>query len=115
VFAQINPEGTATQLGKYQLVFEAIVNPPALTATGTFEFVAADGATLFGEFVGESSPTATPGVNAFVEVAVITGGTGRFAGATGGFQVDRLGWLSDTGTLVTVGEFDGTISLRGNP
>jgi hypothetical protein len=108
VYAQIDAEGTATQIGKYQLVFKAIVNPSTLTATGTFEIVAADGATLFGEFVGESSPTATPGVNAFVEVAVITDGTGRFAGATGGFRTERL---LDTATLQTIGTFKGAISL----
>jgi hypothetical protein len=48
-----------------------------------------------------------------VETAIILGGTGRFAGATGGFQTARTAWLSDTGTLVTVGDFEGTISAPG--
>ena len=112
-YAQINAAGKATQLGQYELVIRANLSPGAPAATGTFEFVAANGDTLTGEFIGERFPTEIPGVDAFVETAIITGGTGRFAGATGGFRTARTAWLSDTGTLVTVGAFEGTISTPG--
>jgi hypothetical protein len=113
VYAELHITGNATQLGQYELVIKANLGPGADVATGTFEFVAANGDTLTGEFIGHRFPTEIPGVNAFVETAIILGGTGRFAGATGGFQTARTAWLSDTGTLVTVGDFEGTISAPG--
>jgi hypothetical protein len=77
-----------------------------------YQFVAANGDTLTGLFTGISTPTATPGVNEIVETASITGGTGRFAGATGDFTVERL---FDTATLLTIGAFEGTISAPTGP
>jgi hypothetical protein len=112
VAAEVVMTGSATHLGQYELLLAAIVNvnDPVRTSIGTFQFVASDGDTLTGEFTGISMPTATPGINAIVETAIITGGTGRFAGATGGFIVERL---FDTATLMTVGAFEGTISPTG--
>jgi hypothetical protein len=110
VYAQINASGNATQLGQYELILRANFGQKPF---GTFEFVAANGDTLTGEFSAQRFPTEIPGVDLFVETAVILGGTGRFAGATGGFQTARIAWLSDTGTLVTVGDFEGTISVPG--
>jgi hypothetical protein len=120
-FTLIDPEhatgetdftGEATHLGQCQLVLTAIVtlNDPVRTAVGNFQFVAANGDTLTGTFTGISTPTATPGVNQIVETSIITGGTGRFAGATGGFTTTRL---IDFATLLTVGSFEGTISSPG--
>jgi hypothetical protein len=43
-----------------------------------------------------------------VETARITGGTGRFAGATGGFIMKRV---VDLSSPFTSGTFEGTISL----
>ena len=51
-----------------------------------------------------------PGVLYIVETAIITGGTGRFAGATGSFTVERL---FDTVAGTITGSFEGTISSRG--
>jgi hypothetical protein len=108
--AEVDTTGEATHLGQYELVLTATVavNDPTRTAIGTFEFVAANGDTLTGVFTGISTPTATPGINQIVETAIITGGTGRFAGASGGFTTDRL---IDMATLLTIGSFEGTISL----
>jgi hypothetical protein len=99
--------GQSTQLGKYDLVITAIANPQAMMAEGTYEFVAANGDTVTADFIGAGGPTEIPGVVLRIETATITGGTGRFAGATGSFEVVRL---FDTATLLTVGEFGGTIS-----
>lgn len=109
VAAEVVITGNATHLGQYELLLAATVNvnDPVRTSIGTFQFVAADGDTLTGEFTGISMPTATRGVNAIVETAIITEGTGRFAGPTGGFIVERL---FDTATLLTIGAFEGTIS-----
>ena len=51
-----------------------------------------------------------PGVLYIVETATIAGGTGRFAGATGAFTVQRL---NDTTSGTTIGSFEGTISSPG--
>jgi hypothetical protein len=111
--AEVDMTGEATHLGQYELVFTATVavNDPTRTAIGTFQFVAANGDTLTGAFTGISRPTATPGINEIVETAIITGGTGRFAGATGSFTTDRL---FDTANLLTIGSFEGTISTTGS-
>jgi hypothetical protein len=108
----VDAAGNATQLGSFTLAIPHTVNLATMTSTGSYEFVAANGDTLSADFTGEVSQTATPGVLAAVESATITGGTGRFAGATGGFTVERL----VDGTTVprtTAGSFKGTISSPG--
>ena len=52
----------------------------------------------------------TPTVVSIVEIAVITGGTGRFADATGSFIVTRS---FDFATGLTTGSFKGTIFSPG--
>jgi len=64
---------------------------------------------VYAEFTGIATPTATPGVLYIEETATITGGTGRFANATGSFSVER--WY-DTIAATTIGSFEGTISSR---
>ena len=55
-------------------------------STGAATFTAANGDTLTTTVVGRATPT-TPGVLSIVEDYTITGGTGRFAGATGTFTL----------------------------
>jgi hypothetical protein len=106
----VEAAGNATHLGQFSLAIPHVVNRATRTAVGSYEFTAANGDTLFADFTGQSAPTATPGVLSIVEIATITGGTGRFAGATGGFISERL-FDSIAGT--TIGSFEGTISSRG--
>ena len=106
----VNATGNATHLGQFTLAIPHIVNRANGTATGSYQFVAANGDTLTANFNGKAMPTATPGVLYIVETAAITGGTGRFAGATGGFVSERL---YNTVTGKTVGSFAGTISAPG--
>jgi hypothetical protein len=99
--------GNATHLGRFTLTGPHRVNlAAAATAVGTFEFTAANGDTLKAPFTGLGTPTATPGIASIVETATITGGTGRFAGATGSFIVERI---VDLINLQTTGSFEGTI------
>lgn len=102
--------GNATLLGRFTMEAPHRVNTGTGGAIGAVAFTAANGDVLTADFTGASSPTATPGVFAIVETATITGGTGRFAGATGSFIVERL---VDLGTLLTTGSFAGTISSPG--
>ena len=110
VSALVNATGNATQLGQFTLAIPHIVNRATGTATGSYQFTAANGDRLTASFTGKATPTATPGVLAIVETATITGGTGRFTGATGGFTCQRL---FNTITGRTVGSFAGTISAPG--
>jgi hypothetical protein len=113
--ALVNATGNATHLGQFTLAIPHLVtraNGPANggTAVGTYQFVAANGDRLTASFNGQAKPTSTPGVLAIVETATITGGTGRFAGATGSFTCMRL---YDMVAGKTTGSFAGTISAPG--
>jgi hypothetical protein len=100
--------GEATHLGRFTLKGPHRVNLATIpvTAIGTFEFTAANGDTLTASFTGMGTPSATPGISSIVETATITGGTGRFVGASGNFIVERS---VDLVTLTTTGSFQGTI------
>jgi hypothetical protein len=105
----IQATGTATQLGHFTLDVPHLVNTVTHIATGSYEFTAANGDTLYAEFTGLATPTDVPGVLYIEETATIKGGTGRFAGATGSFVVERL---FDRIALTTTGSFEGTISTH---
>jgi hypothetical protein len=110
----VDASGNATQLGSFTLAIPHIVDISTTpqTSYGTYEFVAANGDQLFATFTGEVGPSGTPGVLVAKETATITGGTGRFAGATGGFTITRF---VDTTSVprTTFGSFEGTISSPG--
>ena len=106
----VNATGNATHLGRFTLAIPHMVNRANRSATGTYQFVAANGDTLTASFSGKATPTATRGVLSIVEAATITGGTGRFAGATGSFTCVRL---FNTVIGTTAGSFNGTISVPG--
>ena len=103
----VEADGNATQLGRFTVEIPHVVVPP--NGAGFYHFVAANGDTLTAEFTGVSAPAA-PGFLYIVETATITGGTGRFAGATGSFVCERL---YDIAAGTTIGYFDGTISRPG--
>ena len=109
VAVEVTATGNATQLGKFTLSILATVNRTTRVATGAFEFVAANGDTVFGTLTGQSTLTA-PGVLTIEETFTITGGTGRFADATGSFTGTRFKNLI---TNETIGVFEGTISSTG--
>ena len=107
VSARVESTGNATQLGQFTLEIPHVVNRADRTAVGTYEFTAANGDRLSAGFIGKATPTATPGILYIEETATITGGTGRFAGATGSFTAERM---FDTVAGTTSGSFNGTIS-----
>jgi hypothetical protein len=111
-FASVLLEGSgaASQLGRFTLLAPHIVNQATQTAEGTYVFTAADGSTLTATLSGSAS-LAGPGVLAISEEATITGGTGRFEGATGSFSTERTFFLA---TGQTHGSFEGWISTPGS-
>ena len=110
VSVEIEGTGNATQLGQFTVSVPHLVNRSTGTLVGSYEFTAANGDTLTADFVGRSMPSGVPRVLFVMETATITGGTGRFAGATGSFTTERL---VDTTTGTVIGSFEGTISSPG--
>jgi hypothetical protein len=106
----VDGTGIATHLGLFTVTIPHCLTKATKSTIGSYYFTAANGDTLSANFSGQASLTSTPGVLFEVENATITGGTGRFAGATGGFTVERL---ADTIALTTIGSFYGTISSPG--
>ena len=79
-------EGEATHIGHYTMVGDFVVDVRLGTATGLFTLTAANGDKLFLDMQGSGVPTdPTKTVAKFT----VTGGTGRFEGATGSFTADN--------------------------
>ena len=100
--------GEAAHLGRYTLAASEDIN--ALTGAvtnGSFTMTAANGDTVSGTYSGQ----ALPGLVGYVVSGPITGGTGRFAGATG-----FLVWHGtvDPAALTFADEITGTISSVGS-
>jgi hypothetical protein len=105
----ITGTGEATQLGRFTVDVPHLVNQATRVGAGSYRFTAANGDTLTADFSGQATPVA-PGVLSITETAVITGGTGRFAGATGEFTAERTFFLASG---VVRGSLSGTISSPG--
>lgn len=108
MFVDTIGSGNATHLGRFTVTWEFTVNLLNGAGIGSAHFIAANGDSLFTESLGQGDSTETPGVNRVVEAHTIKGGTGRFAGATGSFTLERLVNLA---TGVTAGSFEGTIAF----
>ena len=106
LFVEGSGAGNATLLDQFTVAYDAEVNLVTRMKTGCIELVAANGVRVFADVVGQSTPTGNPDVVVIVEIDTITGGTGRFANATGSFVLERL---LDQGTGSTSGSFEGTI------
>jgi hypothetical protein len=109
MFAEASASGNATHLGRYTMTSEFEVNLVTLAGSGFADFIAANGDSLFTEVAGQASPTGNADVLFIVETFTITGGTGRFAGATGSFTGERL---LDTVSKISSGSLDGTIGIH---
>ena len=103
--------GTATHLGRFTFVndFTLDFNVEALAGLEQMTLTAANGDVLTATAVGQGVPTGDGATLDTFESATITGGTGRFAGATGSFILRRV-LVEATG--ISAGSFTGTISLR---
>ena len=97
--------GTATYLGSYTEHVTELINIPTGSSTGDATFTAANGDTLLATVAGQATRT-SPTTLSIVEVYTITGGTGRFAGATGTFTLNST---LDLTTGVSTGTFTGAI------
>jgi hypothetical protein len=111
VAVRIEATGTATYLGRFTLEAPHTVNQATLTAVGTYLITAANGDTITADLAGTAVMVSPPNVVAITETATVTGGTGRFEGATGSIEVERI---FDRSTGVTTGTLEGWISRPGS-
>src|SRR5215469_18056318 len=103
--------GNASHMGRFTGTAEFVLDACNLTYVGSYVFTAANGDSISGPFVGSLTPTTVPGVFDNTESAFITGGTGRFANATGTFNLGGQINLN-TGTFSL--PWEGTISTVGS-
>jgi hypothetical protein len=97
--------GTTTYLGNYTEHITVQVNVLTGHGIGAATFTAANGDTLTAIVDGQATP-ASPGVLSIIEAYTITGGTGRFADATGTFMLESI---LTPATGVSSGTFSGAI------
>jgi len=105
VLLTVLAEGKATHLGRFAREEMVLFNPATGTLSGLVVYTAANGDQLFGSVVGGfiSANTATG-------TYVFTGGTGRFANASGGAE---FAISTPDGIHFSV-EFKGTLSSVGS-
>lgn len=106
----ISGAGKAVRIGKY--TYRATECFGGSAYSGAFTMTAARGDALVGIYNGTVGPTNDPNVATYDQDAVVTGGIGRFAGATGEFHVRGLANLA-TGEYSQ--ELSGTVSRPRKP
>ena len=82
--------GNATQLGSFTIRYQVEINLLDLSSTESAEFIGTNGDLIRAEAVGQATENRTPGMLNVVDIYKITGGTGRFSGASGTFTLNRL-------------------------
>ncbi len=108
LFVHGDGSGNATHLGRYSVQYDVSVDLLSGGGPASIQMVAANGDAIFATGIGQGNPTETPDVSMIVETYTITGGSGRFAGASGNFTVQRL---VNINTGITSGLFSGNIVI----
>jgi hypothetical protein len=104
VVLDVTGTGDATQLGNYSAHYRECFDPATGAVTdGSLTLTAANGDTVFGTYSGQVFPTGDQNVIVFEDPGVITGGTGRFAGAGGTVSASGVANLA-------TGEYRATLS-----
>ena len=101
--------GNASHLGHFGMTYELTGDLLTHDTSGSAVFTAANGDQLFTDVVGHGTANGDNTAASVVEIHTITGGTGRFAEATGSF-IRTL--LLDLVTGADAGSFDGTLVLH---
>ena len=108
IYTADSGSGTATHLGRFTMTATEAVDLASMTVrNGTFTLTAANRDTVSGTYSG----TILPGLVGYHVSGPITGGSGRFAGATGEIIFDGT---FDPVTLTGSDVISGTISSVGS-
>lgn len=102
----LDGSGTASHLGRYAVAADFKITLATASSVGLMTFTTANGDRFTATMAGHAVPT--DGGARITETATITGGTGRFADATGTLAILRL---ENHATGVSTGSFDGTINF----
>lgn len=110
--ANSNGNGTASRLGPFTYTEKANVDLATGLSSGTCQLVTINGDVINASFAGRTLPDNVPSGSHLISLLTITGGTGRFRGATGGVTMHR--YFDDSGIPVFnlgYGTLSGTISV----
>ena len=102
--------GNITHLGRVTASWDRVGLLTDGTLTASYHFISANGDSLFVESIGQADLEMAPDIHV-VEIGTITGGTGRFEGATGSLRIERIVVLTGPDTDTTSQSFDGVIVL----
>lgn len=105
----VETSGVATHVGKYSYSSQECVDFDHATYEGRFELTAANGDTIVGPYTGTFTVVGT--TIHYEQQNIVAGGTGRFARATGHFDVSGLASLDDFSDVQTL---RGAISSVGS-
>jgi hypothetical protein len=107
-------EGQGTHLGRFTMVSPHVDNVFTFALEGDQNFVAANGDTLAAHFSGFLTPNGDGSLSGVLP-CVITGGRGRFANATGGYDFAITAVpLADGSGFASTATIDGRISTVGS-
>jgi len=100
--------GTASHIGQFRYLIQATVNPTG-NSQGAFLLVFSNGDLIYGSLAGQGDtpPPPPPALAHITEQLTITGGTGRFQGASGTVTFNRL---VDTSTFPFYDSYSGTLT-----
>src|SRR5215208_5126235 len=90
LYVTANGSGNSAPLGTFTVSYHTEVNLLDFSETESAQFMGSNGDSLQTKGQGQSIEDRTPGMYNVIEIYTITGGTGRFAGASGTFTVKRL-------------------------
>jgi hypothetical protein len=104
IILAVTGTGHTNQLGNYRGDYRECLDPATGAVTdGTFTLTAANGDKVFGSYSGQAAPTNDANVVSYKDPGVVTGGTGRFAAASGTMTTSGVANLA-------TGEYKGTIA-----
>ncbi len=98
--------GTGTPLGQFTVKYGAEVNLLDFSWDESTELIGFNGDSIRMKGLGQATQNKTPTLFNVVEIYTITGGTGRFSGASGTLTLNRLFSIA---TGATSGTFEGYV------
>jgi|RhiMethySRZTD1v2_1073278.scaffolds.fasta_scaffold24651_3 hypothetical protein len=106
----ITAGGHAARFGRFTLTISFVRNDAASTEDGSYQITTSKGDSFGGSFSTSNALRVNGVITATDTVAILSGtGTGRFAGATGTFQVERT--YTDSVGGNAAGTINGAVTL----